>query len=149
NEIPLVLVPSELLVAQWRKEITDTLSDLNPVILTCGAGQSRWRDEALLAPWTRPGDRQRVVIATMQTAASLEFRSAIRQGAHLFLIGDEVHRMGSPEHLKLFELETGPRLGLSATPRRAGDPVGTDAIFKYFNAIVPPPFSLADGIASG
>ncbi len=149
NEIPLVLVPSELLIEQWHKEITETLSDLKPVVLICGAGQSRWRDEALLAPWTRAGDRPRIVIATMQTAASPEFRSAVRQGSHLFLIADEVHRMGSREHRKLFELETGSRLGLSATPRRAGDPLGTDAIFKYFNGVVPPPFRLADAIASG
>jgi superfamily II DNA or RNA helicase len=149
NEIPLVLVPSELLVEQWHREITQTLDDVKPVILTCGAGQTRWRDEALLRPWTRSGDRSRVVIATLQTASSAEFRSAIRQGPHIFLVADEVHRMGSPEHLKLLDLQTGPRLGLSATPRRAGDPLGTAVILEYFNGIVPPPFRLQDAIASG
>jgi superfamily II DNA or RNA helicase len=44
---------------------------------------------------------------------------------------------------------TGPRLGLSATPRRAGDPLGTEQILTYFNGIVPPPFTLQDAIKSG
>lgn len=118
--------------------MTATLADLNPSVLVCGGGQSRWRDEDLLAPWTRSGERARIVLATMQTASTAEFRSGIRQGEHLFLVADEVHRLGSAEHQKLFTLQTGPRLGLSATPRRAGDPIGTDAIFTYFNGVVPP-----------
>jgi len=85
----------------------------------------------------------------MQTAAMNEFRSAIREGAHLFLVADEVHRIGSPNHLQLLLLNTGARLGLSATPRRAGDPEGTARILDYFNGIVPPPFTLQDAIKSG
>src|SRR5437867_8414648 len=85
----------------------------------------------------------------MQTAAMPEFRAAIRQGSHLFMVADEVHRMGSPGHLQLLSMDTGPRLGLSATPRRAGDPAGTAQILDYFNGIVPPPFTLADAIKSG
>lgn len=46
-------------------------------------------------------------------------------------------------------METGARLGLSATPSRAGDPVGTSAILEYFNGIVPPPFTLFDAINVG
>jgi superfamily II DNA or RNA helicase len=85
----------------------------------------------------------------MQTAAMPEFRAAIRQGSHLFLVADEVHRIGSTNHLQLLSLDTGPRLGLSATPRRAGDPEGTARILEYFNGIVPPPFTLQDAIRSG
>jgi len=85
----------------------------------------------------------------MQTAAMPEFRAALRQGAQLFLVVDEVHRAGSPNHLQLLSIETGPRLGLSATPRRAGDPAGTGRIFDYFGGIVPPPFTLQDAIKSG
>jgi superfamily II DNA or RNA helicase len=149
RETPIVLVPSDLLLQQWNHEVTAALADLNPAILVCGGGQSRWRDEGLLAPWTRSGDRARIVLVTMQTASTAEFRSGIRQGEHLFLVADEVHRLGSAEHQKLFTLQTGPRLGLSATPRRAGDSSGTDAIFAYFNGVVPPPFTLHDAIASG
>ena len=54
-----------------------------------------------------------------------------------------------PNHLQLLALDTGPRLGLSATPRRAGDPEGTARILDYFNGIVQPPFTLQDAIESG
>lgn len=150
KEVPLVLVPSELLLDQWHGELGENLSDLAPQILRCGAGHTRWREDALLGPWTRPGsETPRIVLSTMQTAAMAEFRSAVRQGDHLLLIADEVHRIGSENHLQLLSLETGPRLGLSATPRRAGDPEGTQKIFDYFNGVVPPPFTLQDAIRSG
>lgn len=150
GEVPLVLVPSELLLDQWHRELTENLADLNPQILRCGAGNSKWRDDALVGPWTRTGvDTTRIVLSTMQSASTSDFRSAIRQGNHLFLVADEVHRLGSSNQLQLLTLDTGPRLGLSATPRRAGDPDGTTRIFEYFNGIVPPPFSLRDAIQSG
>ena len=150
QEVPLIVVPSELLLDQWHRELSENLQDVAPLILRCGAGHSKWREDGLIGPWTRPNaDKPRAVLSTMQTAAMPEFLSAIRQGAHLFLVADEVHRLGSPNHQQLLTLDTGPRLGLSATPRRAGDPLGTDLILSYFNGIVPPPFTLQDAIKSG
>lgn len=150
REVPVIVVPSELLLDQWHRELTENLPDVKPQILRCGAGHTKWRDDGLIGPWTRAGsDTPRIVLSTMQTAAMTEFRSAIRQGEHVFLVADEVHRVGSPNHLQMLALDTGPRLGLSATPRRAGDPDGTARILDYFNGIVPPPFTLQDAIESG
>ena len=149
REVPVVLVPSELLHDQWYRELTENLADLQPQILRCGAGHAIWRPDGLVGPWTRAGaETPRIVLSTMQTAATPEFRESIRQGSHLFLVADEVHCVGSPNHLQLLSIETGPRLGLSATPRRAGDPDGTASIFEYFNGVVPPPFTLQDAIKS-
>jgi superfamily II DNA or RNA helicase len=67
----------------------------------------------------------------------------------MFLVADEVHRLGAPQARNVFTLDSGPRLGLSATPERAGDHIGTQAILSYFEGIVPPPFTLFDAIASG
>lgn len=150
REVPVIVVPSELLLDQWHRELTENLPDVKPQILRCGAGYTKWREDGLVGPWTRAGsDTPRIVLSTMQTAAMNEFRSAIRQGNHVFLVADEVHRVGSPNHLQLLTLDTGPRLGLSATPRRAGDPRGTARILDYFNGIVQPPFTLQDAIESG
>jgi superfamily II DNA or RNA helicase len=150
REVPVVLVPSELLLDQWYRELVENLQDAKPQILRCGAGHTKWRDDGLIGPWTRDGSETcRLVLSTMQTAAMAEFRSAIRQGSHLFMVADEVHRVGSSNHLHLLSLDTGPRLGLSATPRRAGDPFGTARILDYFQGIVPPPFTLRDAINSG
>lgn len=150
NEIVVILVPSELLLAQWIKEIHETLNDLEPRLLICGGGHTEWRDECLLTPWTRHnlGGKPRIVISTLQTAATDEFRAQLQQGEHIFIIADEVHRIGSPENRKLLLLNTGARLGLSATPRRAGDAEGTKLIYEYFNGIIPPPFTLKDAIPS-
>ena len=150
REVPIVLVPSELLLEQWHRELRDNLSDLTPQVLRCGAGHTKWRDDGLIGAWTRAGsDTPLIVLSTMQTAAMPEFLAAVRQGNHLFVVADEVHRTGSPNHLELLSLQTGPRLGLSATPRRAGDPLGTARIMTYFEGIVPPPFTLQDAIKSG
>ena len=91
----------------------------------------------------------RIILSTVQTASSEAFLSLCAQGAHIFLVADEVHRLGARDAQNILTLDTGPRLGLSATPERAGDPQGTGAIFDYFEGIVPPPFTLGDAIASG
>jgi len=147
GEIPIILVPSDLLLKQWHDEILAAFGDALPRILRCGGGHGQWRHDDLLSRWTRRGGgAPRLVLATMQTASTDAFLRAVRQGEHLFMVADEVHRLGSPAHLKILSLDTGPRLGLSATPRRAGDPDGTDEIFAYFGGVVPPPFTLDDAI---
>ena len=141
-EVPLVVVPDKTLFAQWFEELRATVGPLNARILRVGAGFDDWRQ--VLGDWTAP-DGRRVVLATMQTARSDAFRTALTHGPHLFLVADEVHRLGSPANRKLLD-ETlfGPRLGLSATPERAGDDPGTSAIVGYFRGVLEPRYTLAD-----
>lgn len=149
NEIPLILVPSDLLLKQWRKELRETFDEAALQLMLCGGGHSRWREDARLRTWSRPGDGSpRAILSTMQTAASDAFRGLIVGGDHLFMVADEVHRLGATQASRLLDLATGPRLGLSATPERAGDPDGTARIMDYFGGIVPPPFTLEDAIAA-
>jgi superfamily II DNA or RNA helicase len=142
GEIPIVLVPSDLLMDQWLHEIERMFPEAS--VLRCDGRNPGWRD--MLGAFTRPGERRRVVAASVQTAATQDFSGRLRQGDHLFLVADEVHTLGSRRRRSILEWDTGPRLGLSATPRRAGDPEGTDAIFDYFQGIIPPPFTLRDAI---
>ena len=144
----LILVPSEYLLFQWYRELQETLGDLEPNILICGGGNSDWNSKSLLSPWTRAKKvaKPRIVLSTLQTASSTNFMHQVRQGDHVFLVADEVHRIGSPKYSNLLRLNTGPRLGLSGTPERAGDPEGTKLIFDYFHGIVPPPFTLREAI---
>jgi superfamily II DNA or RNA helicase len=147
DETPLVLVPSELLMDQWLGEVHATFGDRGVQLLPCDGRAPSWR--TMLGAWTRCGGEPRVVVASMTTAATPEFLGRVRAGAHLFLVADEVHALGSRGRQRVFELDTGPRLGLSATPRRAGDADGTRALFDYFGGVVPPPFTLADAITAG
>jgi superfamily II DNA or RNA helicase len=150
DECVMVLVPSDLLLRQWAQELRITFDTLGIRLLVCGGGHSDWREDGRLRAWTRRGTGSpRVVLATLQTASSPEFLQACRAGPHLFLVADEVHRLGAAQAQRVLGLETGPRLGLSATPTRAGDPTGTTAILSYFDGIVPPPFTLFDAIKAG
>jgi superfamily II DNA or RNA helicase len=150
GEVPLVLVPSDLLLTQWSHEIRSTFGSSGLRLLVCGGGHSDWRSDGRLRAWTRPvAGQSKIVLATMQTASSSDFLKMCRDGSHVFLIADEVHRLGATVTQSVLQLNCGPRLGLSATPERAGDPSGTAAILDYFGGIVPPPFTLGDAIASG
>jgi len=147
----IIVVPTEVLVAQWRDEIDAELASIAPAVLQAGAGSDRseWAD--LLPNFTMTGADlgARLVIATTATASTDEFISRVRGGQHLLVIADEVHTVGSPTHRKLLTLQTGGRLGMSATPERFGDPVGTTAIFEYFGETLQPEFTLSDAIKVG
>ncbi len=147
DEVPVVVVPDKTLFAQWYEELRTAVGPLDARILRVGSGFDAWRD--VLGDWTALGGR-RVVLATMQTARSDAFRRRVTRGAHLFLVADEVHRLGSPANRMLLD-ETlfGPRLGLSATPERAGDDVGTAAILGYFGGVLEPRYTLADAVRDG
>lgn len=145
HETPIILVPSELLLKQWQDELKDELSDLNISILPCGAGHTGWKEKRILSAWTKLTSNNNIILSLMPTAAKDDFLSNLSQGEHLFIVADEVHRLGSSEYRKILNINAGPRLGLSATPRRSGDTNGTDAIFYYFGGIVHT-FSLYDAI---
>lgn len=145
----IVVVPSRLLLEQWASELKGEFP--KATILLAGAGNNSWKSPNRLKGMTNtsrlPGGR--IVLATMQTASSDRFRAGVIQGQHLLLVADEVHQIGSPENSKILEINAGSRLGLSATPIRYGDPVGTQKIFQYFGGVIPPPFTLIDAIGCG
>ena len=144
NETPIVVVPDRTLFAQWYDELRPVVRAHGSSILRAGAGFGSWRET--LKDWTAPGAAG-VVLATMATARSDAFRASVTGGEHVFLIADEVHRLGSPVNRKLLdERLSGPRLGLSATPERAGDEVGTGAILGYFGGVLEPRYTLADAV---
>jgi len=150
GEVALILVPSELLLKQWKDEAAKILADISPRVLICGGGETSWRTDSLLSPWTRSRNSSlpRITISTIQTACTPEFRASLQEGEHLFVVADEVHRLGSPQYRTLLNLNCSPRLGLSATPRRAGDAEGTDALLDFFGGILQPPFTLTDAIGA-
>lgn len=143
----LVLVPSKELLRQWRSEIEENIRDIQIRYLMCGDGFNSWKSNNTLQLWTRPSATQhKITLAIMDTACTNQFVHSVVGGEHLLLIADEVHRVGSPARRNIMNINAGERLGLSATPIRYGDPVGTSAIFDYFGGIVPPVFSLEDAI---
>ncbi len=64
------------------------------------------------------------------------------------LIADEVHNFGTPSFLKHRPETVKYRLGLSATPIRQYDPVGTDGLGDYFGDVLID-FTIGDAIEAG
>ena len=150
GETVLVLVPSKELLYHWKKEVSESISEKELFFLLCGDGNNAWKHPNELERWTDANSNMnKIVVATMPTAANPEFIDRISAGEHLFVVADEVHRLGSPQRQRVFSIDAGARLGLSATPERYGDPDGTNAIFAYFGGIVQPEFSLEDAIQKG
>jgi superfamily II DNA or RNA helicase len=144
----LIVVPDQTLFEQWLKEIVETTADFDTQILRAGAGHSDWRGH--VRPWLAPSDRRRIVLATVQTASSNEFLGEVPGTGKVFLVGDEVHRLGSAEYRKLLDANRfGARLGLSATPERYGDPDGTAALLTFFGGVLEPRYTLEDAIRDG
>lgn len=145
----LVVVPSALLLRQWDRELSQYLADLAPQVLLVGDANNAWRSDDLLRPWTLPRSDNaapRIVVATIATAATDAFLTRIAPNDRLLIVADEAHRLGSPSAQRLLELDAPWRLGLSATPVRAGDPEGTARVLDFFGGVLPPPYSLADAI---
>ena len=145
----IILVPSQLLFSQWQEEIQTEIPAA--VILGAGAGKVSWKASGRIESFTADDGSlgPRIILSTMQTARTDEFINRVKGGDHLLVIADEVHRTGSLENRRLFDIEAGARMGLSATPRRYGDPDGTAEIFNYFGGVVGNPFTLQDAIKAG
>jgi superfamily II DNA or RNA helicase len=144
----IVLVPSQLLLEQWRREIEEEIPD--PAILMCGGGHSKWKTNGKLRAHTSPDlGMNRLVLATMQTAATEAFINGVYGGEHLLIVIDEIHQIGSLFNARAMTIESGASLGLSATPIRYGDPEGTANIFKRFGSVLPPAINLQNAIDAG
>ncbi|MDN6179755.1 MAG: DEAD/DEAH box helicase family protein [Halomonas subglaciescola] len=147
--IVLVVVPSQLLMKGWYSEIRTEIPDAH--ILRVGGGHDRWREPMVLEAQTAsPNPRSPMaILATMQTASTPAFWKRLKKPRNLLLVADEVHQTGSQKHQQLFRINAGFRLGLSATPKRFGDPDGTEALMMYFQGMVGKPFTLADAMEAG
>ena len=145
NEIPVIIVPSLDLQRQWMNNIQSTMPSVQ--ILLCGGMDSiSWKKQ--LATWSASGDGHRIIIAVINTVCCDAFLARFVQGNHIFILADEVHRLGSVEFRKSLTINSGARLWLSATPARYRDADGTAVIFDYFGPIVHT-FDLVDAIESG
>jgi len=145
----IVLVPSILLLEQWSREIRAHLS--SDVKLTlAGDGNETWRPGGVLQTILarQATGRGRIVLATLQTASAPTFFERLLRcdAQNLLVVCDEVHNIGSSSYLKIMDIESSARLGLSATPNRYGDPDGSARIRAYFGEDLQPTIGIADAI---
>lgn len=143
----IVVVPSIGLMKQWKKELSETLNDMQIDFLLCGTGYNQWKESNRLNIYTQPNTGHNlIVVAVADTASSDQFVQKVFKSDKLLLVGDEVHSLGSTQRRNAFNIEASYRLGLSATPERYGDPEGTRAIIDYFGNILTPKYTLENAI---
>lgn len=142
----IVLLPSSMLLDQWKSELRTWIPEARLLQVGAGVPKAQWTKN--IFRFTQAGSLgPRVVISTYKSASTQEFRRGVDVGEHIMLVADEVHGFGASDTKKIADwLDTGPRLGLSATPVRARDSEGTESILSYFGPVVDPVYSLDDAI---
>jgi superfamily II DNA or RNA helicase len=146
----VVLVPTELLHRQWAKEIAAQISDAALLLVGAGHSGSKWAPRLADYLSSDPSYGSRIILSTYQTAATEAFRNRAAAASDLLVVADEVHNAGAPQfRVFMEEVAVSAALGLSATPERFGDPVGSAAISKFFGSIVKPVFGIAEALAAG
>lgn len=134
----IIVVPTQALASQWELEvkafnfsdIVSTYSDKN-----WGEIVNRYVTRCILN-----NKRNLIIITTYATFNKSHFQNLINKinGIEEFLyIADEAHNLGAPSSIKFLPNKIIKRIGLSATPERVYDDIGSDEIYKFFNSRPP------------
>ncbi|HEC89217.1 MAG TPA: hypothetical protein ENI44_01390, partial [Thermoplasmatales archaeon] len=147
----ILLVPTHEIMKQWISGIKRIFGEDVP-IFRCSSDYS-WNDTLVYYIWAnRKKAGKKFIISTISSAKSDIFIKCINDnlGKNFVLIVDEVHRLGAKESSKIMRTldPSLGRLGLSATPSRIWDDIGTSMIMDYFRGIIYE-YSIKDAIEDG
>lgn len=138
--LTVVTCPYHHLVEQWRREI-DRFGIGYDKLIVADSSNPEWRHT--LVDSTIDLDlgykRHLLVLTTHRTFSSDDFIDAVSSNkgeCSALVIGDEVHGLGAKKSREGLVDEYDMRLGLSATPKRWFDTVGTRTIYDYFGGVV-------------
>ena len=124
----LIVVPSVILLNQWHKEILKIYPNI-PILMA--GGENDWKINTNKRMYITQ-DKPKILLSTMDTAISDDYLDFIKQASKMAIVIDEAHRVGSQTRRKLLGINFLIRLGLSATPERIFDPIGSQAINDFF-----------------
>lgn len=144
----IVVCPYRHLVQQWCREAENFGFDP----LLAFESINRWAERLTTQlNDANSGTRKFIcVITTNSTFSSDSFQSRLRYfPANTFIVGDEVHNLGSENLAASLPEKIVLRLGLSATPERWFDLEGTARLFKYFGPVIEPKFTLKMALQNG
>lgn len=133
----IILVPTITLVEQWEVECRKFY--FNNIVKVCSKYPS-WQseiDRIKLKEALDPNSASYVIISTYASfVRDKVFKELVTlPKKRLLLIADEAHNMGSGRILgKLDGIPFLRRIGLSATPERQFDDVGTTRLYEFFGA---------------
>lgn len=144
----LVLVPYIAIADQWKDDVSEVLK-IEPIVCHSQSGdwKAKLRTHVTLSRFEAEPSST-CIVALYDTAEGDEFREqAQRLPQPIMVIADEVHNITSDSANAVLLDSYDLRLGLSATPERYLDEVGTEKLYRYFNGVIYR-FTLSDAISN-
>lgn len=134
----VIVVPTRALVKQWEEEVKSF--NFEQVISTHSNKDwkqllQRYVTRSILDP-----NKNLILITTYSTFNRENIQSFLNsvKGIESFIyVADEAHNIGSPKTLKNLPFKIKNRIGLSATPDRIYDEVGSKLLYDFFNSYPP------------
>lgn len=134
----IIAVPTQALAVQWEQEVK--AFNFQNVVST--HTEKDWKN--ILSRYTTKSifDKKKnlVLITTYATFNRKDIQAFLKdtQGIGSFIyIADEAHNIGSTNTLKHLPEKILQRIGLSATPERIYDDVGSEKLYQFFGARPP------------
>ncbi|WP_299575216.1 DEAD/DEAH box helicase family protein [uncultured Williamsia sp.] len=133
--VVLIVAPLQHLVDQWMKELREFGIRGIPVYEASRAWLPVVEEQLTQM---RLGLRPLVaMVATNKSFSGDKFQAIMdRIGQPFLIIADEVHNLGSASLRSMLPAKATYRLGLSATPERWNDDLGTSALVTYFGNVL-------------
>ena len=134
----IIVVPTQALAMQWEHE-TKSFNFQN---IVSTHSDKDWKD-VLSRYITRSlldSTKSIILITTYATFNRNDIQSFLKKvrGAETFIyVADEAHNIGSQNSLKHLPEMINWRIGLSATPERIYDDLGSEKLYEFFNSKPP------------
>ena len=134
----IIVVPTQALAIQWEHEA----KSFNFQNIVSTHSDKDWKD-VLSRYITRSlldSTKSIILITTYATFNRNDIQSFLKKvrGAETFIyIADEAHNIGSQNSLKHLPEMINWRIGLSATPERIYDDLGTEKLYEFFDSKPP------------
>lgn len=149
----IIAVPTTALALQWFSEV----KNFNFQSVVCSHTDKDWKEYLSRYSTRSLFDQKKnlIFITTYATFNRGHVQSFLKntKGIDSFIyIADEAHNLGSTSSLKHLPEQIKLRIGLSATPERVYDDIGSTKVFDFFNSYPPKytyRFTMKDAIDAG
>ena len=140
NTAALITAPYHHLLQQWNNEISKFGIRYDEIIIA-DSSNNQWKNTLTdsLIDLHLGHKRKIIILTTNNTLSSKDFQNIVRtnlNGSKVLIIADEVHGLGADKSQSGLMSEFEFRLGLSATPKRWYDTLGTNVIYDYFGGVI-------------
>jgi len=140
----MIVVPTNILVAQWEKEARKF--NMKEVIKVSSKYKDWERELGVVMANAAFGiEKSFIIIVTYASFCKEKFqRFFVQLSAETVLIADEAHNIASPNIAKILpSVKLKKRIGLSATPKRIYDELGSAAMEEFFESHEPYTYSFS------